>query len=404
MAYHSHILGEEAYYASLCAVLDPVRIILRSHPTLAPVANPIIGRDEFWREILHSGHAASPTDLIAGLMARAAELSGDCFRTAAAELNTFLTPAAESGVDGVQGELDVGYDVVLFYGLTVKSRIDVVNGMAILPFEQVRAFVDQNFVEELAPAGAAFSNWRSVGAVVRPFQWRPLLRRTGYLGELPLRNLEPFFRDAKAFLELLAVAHAAPVLSIAALGDCVDRSASRLLGLEGYRGSEHGHRSAERFDGFEECPDLASGALAQARAAFQNRKSERYAQIAPIVSRLSAALARDGGFANEVRIVDIAIALEQMYDLPQGKISHKLRNRVSAYLGTDSESREGIKESVKEFYDARSNIVHSRSGNVSPQRNRESFGMGFDIARRTLFKLLHEGPPEDWAELETGGD
>ena len=55
MAYHSHILGEEAYYASLCAVLDPVRIILRSHPTLARVANPIIGRDEFWMEILHSG-------------------------------------------------------------------------------------------------------------------------------------------------------------------------------------------------------------------------------------------------------------------------------------------------------------------------------------------------------------
>ena len=49
---------------------------------------------------------------------------------------------------GLQGGLDVGYDVVLFYGLTVKSRIDVVNGMAILPFEQVRAFLDHNFVEE----------------------------------------------------------------------------------------------------------------------------------------------------------------------------------------------------------------------------------------------------------------
>ena len=192
MAYHSHVLGEEEYYAPLCAVLDPVRIILRSHPTLARVSSQIIGRDEFWMEILHSGHAASPTGLIAGLMARAAELSGDCFRTAAGELNTFLTPAAESGVDGVPGGLDVGYDAVLFYGLTVKERIDVVNGMAILPFEQVRAFVDQSFVEDLAPSRAAFRNWRSVGAVVRPFRWRPLLRRTGYLGELKLRNLGPF--------------------------------------------------------------------------------------------------------------------------------------------------------------------------------------------------------------------
>ena len=402
MACHSHVWGQEEYYAALCAALDPVRVILRSHPTLERVASPVIGQDEFWMEILKSGTLTSPTNLIAGLMARAAELSGNSFRTAAGELNALLTPAAESGVDGMKGGLDVGYDAVLFYGLPVKERIDIVNGMAILPFEQVRAFVDQSFVEELAPSRAAFRDWRSVGAVVRPFRWRPMLRRTGYLGELKLRNPEPFFRDAQAFLELLAVARAAPVLSIAALSDCIDRTASQLLGQE-YRGSEHGRRSAERFDGFEECPELVPGALAQARAAFEDRKSERYAQMAPIVSRLSAALARDGGFADENRIVDVAVALEQMYDLPEQKISRTLRDRVSGFLGTDAASRERIKESVKEFYDTRSNIVHSRSGNVSPRKKFEAFGKGFDIARRTLFKLLHEGRPENWDELMIGG-
>ena len=104
------------------------------------------------------------------------------------------------------------------------------------------------------------------------------------------------------------------------------------------------------------------GALAQARAAFEDRKSERYAQMAPIVSRLSAALARDGGFADDNRIVDVAIALEQMYDLPEQKISRTLRDRVSGFLGTDTASRERLKEIVKEFYDARSNIVHSQLG------------------------------------------
>ena len=396
MACHSHVLGEEEYYARLRAVLDPVRFILRSHPTLARVASRIVGRDDFWMEILKSGHATSLTGLIAGLMARASELSGDRFRTAAGELNVFLTPAPDGGADGVQDGLDVGYDAVLFYGLTLKERIDVVNGMAILPFEQARAFVDQSLVEELAPSRAAFRDWRSVGAVVRPFRWRPVLRRNGYLGELKLRNTEPFFRDAQAFLELLAVAHAAPVLSIAALGHCIDRSASRLLGLENYHGSEHDRRSAERFDRFDECPELAPGALAQATGAFETRKSEPYAHMAPIVSRLSEALAMDRGFADEVRIVDVAIALERIYDLPQGRISRELQNRVSAYLGTDAESRERVKESVKKFYDARSNIVHSRSANVFPQINRSIFVKGFDIARRTVFKLLHEGPPKNF--------
>ena len=155
MAYHSHILGEWKYYAPLSTVLDPARNILRSHPMLARVVSPIIGRDEFWMEILNTGHSTSSGDLIAGLMARAAELSGDRFRTAAGELNAFLDPAPEKrAADGVPGGLDVGYDVVLFYGLTLKERIDIADGMAILPFDQVRTFVDKRLVEELAPQGA----------------------------------------------------------------------------------------------------------------------------------------------------------------------------------------------------------------------------------------------------------
>ncbi len=83
MALHGDAFGEQEYYASLCAVLDPVRSILRSHPTLERVVSRIIGWDEFWMEILSSGSLTSLTDLIAGLMARAAELSGDRFRAAA---------------------------------------------------------------------------------------------------------------------------------------------------------------------------------------------------------------------------------------------------------------------------------------------------------------------------------
>ena len=162
MAHHSHVLREEEYYAPLCAVLDAARNILRSHPMLARVVSPIIGQDEFWMEILNTGHSTSSGDLISGLMARAAELSGDRFRTAAGELNALLDPPTEKReCAGVPGGLDVGYDVVLFYGLTLKERIDIADGMAILPFDQVREFVDKSLVEELAPRGAVFYGWRS---------------------------------------------------------------------------------------------------------------------------------------------------------------------------------------------------------------------------------------------------
>ena len=154
MGHHGNASGEQEYYAPLCAVLDPVRSILRSHPTLERVVSRIIGRDEFWMEILSSGSVTSLTNLIAGLMARAAELSGDRFRAAAGELHAFLTPAGEAGPTDMLGGLDVGYDAVLFYGLTLKERIEITDGMAMLPFEQARAFLDVSMVKELAPPGA----------------------------------------------------------------------------------------------------------------------------------------------------------------------------------------------------------------------------------------------------------
>ena len=117
MASHSHAFGEREYYAPLCAALDPVRHLLMSHPTLAGVIGPIIGRDNFYMHVLRSGQLTSPSNLVAGLMARAAELSGDCLQ-AATELNAFLTPCCgEANSEGVPNGLDIGYHAVLFYGL-----------------------------------------------------------------------------------------------------------------------------------------------------------------------------------------------------------------------------------------------------------------------------------------------
>lgn len=122
MARHGHVFGEREYYAPLCAALDPARHIVMSHPTLAGAIGPIIGRDDFYMHVLSSGQSTSPSDSVAGLMARAAELSGDCLQ-AATELNAFLIPSSgEAGSEGVPNELDIGYHAVLFHGLTLTER------------------------------------------------------------------------------------------------------------------------------------------------------------------------------------------------------------------------------------------------------------------------------------------
>ena len=124
--------------------------------------------------------------------------------------------------------------------------------------------------------------------------------------------------------------------------------------------------------------------------------------MAPIVSRLSEALTRNGRFALHDKIVDVSIALEGMYDLPRGGVTQALEERVSGFLASEGESRDRIGKNARAFYDARSAIVHSRSVEGSPFATGAAFVSGFDLARRSLFKMLREGPPEDWAAV-TGG-
>ena len=103
------------------------------------------------------------------------------------------------------------------------------------------------------------------------------------------------------------------------------------------------------------------------------------------------------------RILDVGIALERMYVLDEGKISKKLRNRAARYLANDVPSQENIRERAREFYEVRSDIVHNRLHRLSPERVHAAFRSGFDIARRSLFKLLREGPPEDWKSWVDAG-
>ena len=395
-ARHSHLRGEEAHYAALNSALDPMRHILLRHPTIAQVVGPLIGRDSFYMQVLNSGGSTSPADLAAGLMARASEHSGDGFRKAAGELHAFLVSSAEEDAAALPDGLDRGCDVALFHGPVVVERIAVAEDVTLLPFEEVRAFVDEEFVRELAPLGAGFHGYRSVGAAARTYRWRPAFYRAGYERELDSHNPGPFFRRARTFLQLLGVAHAVPVLPLAELSHRIDRSAGRLLGKGEQSPGFYQSWPAKGFDGFEECPALRREALVEAKEAFENRSREQYRTMAPVVGRLAEALARNGPFAVADRVLDVGIALERMYVLDEGKISRKLRNRAARFLATDEPGQERVRESAQEFYDVRSDIVHNRLDRLTPERVHAAFRDGFDIARRSLFKMLREGRPVDW--------
>ena len=404
LARHSSILGGEEYYASLRAAVDPIRSMLRSHPTLGRVLGRIIGNDDFWVQILGQGSLTSLTDLIGGLMARARELPKDGFRSAAGELHALLDSSEEGEAPPVPGGLDTGYDTVLFHGLNLEEEIDVGGGLTMLPFERARAFVDEKILADMVPDLVRFRDWRLVGAVVKPFRWKPEFRHRGDHKETVFEQPKSFGRDMLEFLELLAVSHMVPIVCLAAMRECLNRSACHLLGQVHNHGSLQRGRPVHRFDPFAPPPRLKAKALGEARKVFENRGNGRYLKLAPVVAQLAEALARDGRFAAQDRILDVAIALERMYELGGGEISHKMRTRASWLLGRDAESRLQVMKSVAEFYGVRSEIVHNRKQRASAERYRKAFDTGFDIAAATLFRLLADGPPGDWEKLVIAGD
>lgn len=405
-ARYSRNFGREAEYEPLRAFLDPARHALLSHPKLERVAvsGRPVGENDFSLDLVNSGKSTSAGELIAGLMARTADRSGDDFRAAVRELNAFLSPIGDEEAAGVLSDLDEGCDALLFYGLTVNERLEVEHGMQILPFGEVQRFVDREFVRDLAPRGAGFHEWRGVGAVITPFRWRPLFRRRGNLNEPPWFSPGRFHPDAGTFLDLLAVSHATPVLPLASLTGCIDRSAARLFGVDSKGPGMYQKWSADGLDGFDECPVLRPAEFEEAREAFMDRETARFQTMAPFVGRLAVALARDGRFAINDKLVDVAIALEGMYELPKWKKLRRLQDRVSGLLGTAAGEASRFQENIRMLYETRSDIVHGGSGEVSPLRKGAAFVTGFELARRSLFKLLREGVPDNWDEVAAQGE
>ena len=255
-ARHGGMLAEHLHDAALRDAMDPVRSILRSHPTLWRVFAPLIDQDDFWVQIRGHGSLTSLTNLIGGLMERADELPGDGFDAAAGELHALLNSAGGGGATAVPRDLDIGYDAVLFHGLCLEEEIDIGDSMTMLPFERARAFVDEKVLEDMAPNVVKHRDWRLVGAVVRPFRWRPVLRRRGELRDTEAEPPGPFARDALEFLELLAVSHRVPIVCLMVVRECLSRSACHLLGQEHHHGAVQWGRPVHRFAPFTELPGL----------------------------------------------------------------------------------------------------------------------------------------------------
>ena len=406
--------GKGRYYAGeygpLCAALAEVRSVLTAHPALAEVRGmpavhparvdlvaPPEPRDDIWIQILSHGYRGSLSSMIARLIVHRREGPDGGLRRAAAELDRLLAPRGNPDQSPLPDDLSVGYHVALFHGLRVGEPVPLAGDMTILPFEQWGTFVSERILQDFAPTLIRDNLREFVGALVQPFRWKPEFRRRAGGPSPRLDGGRSFFAEAQAFVELLALFHAVPVTCLAMIPYCIHRTASYLLGDSHHNSSYQWGHSARSFDIFAESTELSVDALAEASKAFGYRHSPHYQYCAPIIARMAEALARSGRFQTDDKILDVAIALERMYEDERDRsaIGLKLGTRAASFLETGTEGQERVLQNVQEFYNVRSAIVHKRKKPPSVAVKEQAFTKGFKVARRSVVKLLRDGPPQD---------
>jgi len=394
MALYSKRNGEDTYYKPLLAALDPVRGLLRLHPILARALGRMIGNDDFQVQILGSSSLTTLSSLIGGLMERENELSDGDFTQTLSELNALLESSGNRDANDLLGDLNRGYDVVVFHGLHLEEKLEIGDGFFMFPYEQVRDFIDEDLLKDVAPHEVKFRDWRLTGVVVRPYRWKPVFRDKYSLSGDQTEPPVMIERDVLEFLDLLAISHKVPITYLMSIRECVSRSACSLLGQShGQGGFSYGSSVLGKHYGFHKIPNIQSDAFDLAKSIFQGRKSPSYYEAAVVIRRLSEALSRNGPFALGDRVVDVALTLELMFKPNGRRTSQQLQEAVSNLLENDEEEIERVKNEIKHFYDVRSAIVH---GPVDAKKKRllaecsRAFENGFDVARRSLFKKLHE--------------
>ena len=409
--YHHARYSEGRYferrYAPLRTALHDAAQAVGQHPALAAVVKADERGHEFLVGICNRGQGASRLSMIAGLMCRAKQVGEDGFGIASRELKSLPDLSLEEGADPNSNDLTEGYHVLLFYGLQLNEKVEIADGVIAMPLELTGAFLNRNVLHHAAPSIVSDNNWKAVGAIVKPFAWKPILLSLGDETEMELDWGGSFPEDARAFIEILSVLHVVPIVSLTGIPYCTDRTASLLMGQSHYHSSVGWMPWARSVGGLRESYQLDIDALDRVRQVYWESDRERYQGYAPVISRLSEALARTGQYAADDKILDVAISLEQMYELDQGEISFKLKTRAACFLESDTHDRLRVFKNVEELYDARSGIVHKRKKKrkkgMSAKAKDEAFRKGFDVARKSVIKLIREGPPQDWNEVVLAG-
>ena len=313
--------------------------------------------------------------------------------------------ATEAFARVVQYEENEGltfYSMMTLRGLHVEGIHEIASGISLMSWQETRKYMPDTIIRSEINALEGVGG-EPIGAVVSPTKWRPVFVHADYdIEKRTWPERSPSFRDdALLFIELIAVTHGSPVRSSGFTYDGVEQEVEHLVGRSPSFGFSRGIVRDDRSNvRVSNTPEMSTKAFVEAVRLFAKMRNEK-GRLRLALSRLASSLNRTGPLGSIDSIIDVAIALELMYQPPSTEITYRLMTRASCFLGESVEDRIVISENMRTFYRERSSIVH---GSTEP--NGKTFEAGFDVARRTLSKLVSEGGPSktrDWDQFVIAG-
>ena len=169
----------EKRYAPLRHALQDLEHVLGQHPALAAVAKADKRGHEFRLRILNRNHLMTCIAVVAGLMGRARQAGENGFWVASRELEYLLDPSLDDGVNSEPNDLAIGYHVSLFCGLRLSEGVAIADGMKAVPLETNGAFLNRDVLQNVTPSIIRQNRWKGVGAILKPFPWKPILLSPG---------------------------------------------------------------------------------------------------------------------------------------------------------------------------------------------------------------------------------
>ena len=365
---------------------------MREHPLLKPGLRGY-GRDEtLLVRTLNSFRAIFLRNLVVNLAKLSVKEGG---RQAAHRLHRYLAAEANGTIPA--------HEITVIHGLILGHKIELDAGAYLAPYADVRAEFDLPPEPETL-FGTSFPD---PTVLVRDIEFGPRVVPPGSYEDLPeveaayrfpadhRIDYKDWFADSSLLIDLFSIATGVPLIS----HTLYVRLAEWIQEMDPEFGAGTHALVAYSPDWLLNGHDPTIGEIEAflKLVRYMHANDESLNKLKRAARRLGSSLSRSWGrFGQEDRILDVAIALEIMYELEAPEITYKLRTRAGYFLGNNSEERVNIFENVKCFYNVRSKIVHDPEKAGDRDLIREVSSTGFDLARQTLLKLVYEGRPADW--------